>query len=467
MPNARLVSTELHPDQNIADENLSLMVMQFGQYLDHDISLSPDHENSDCCDNPTNTNSPNHDPECIPIPVPSNDPFFLRHGQTCLELTRSVPFCLTTGGSNKDTRENMNIITSFLDASNVYGSENPNGLTDIHFRTYQQGKLRVDNDNLLPSEGHCRAPIAGDIRAAENPGLTSLHALFVREHNRICDLLILQPINWFALGEKDCVRDHCDELIYQNARRILIAEWQNIIYSEYLPIILGPQLLGNHNLDLDYVRGSSYDPTTNPGIRASFSTAAFRFGHSMIQGMVDKHNTNNGDLDETFQLSGALFNPNEYYENRGMEKLLSGMTRQPAQRMDPFITEEVTNLLFKEKKSFGGDLIARNIQRGRDHGLPSYSEFYRKYGPQSDPNRDMNCWNRRPQSFTQANWNALKRVYVHPQDIDLFSGGLLERRENGMVVGPTFGKIIALQFEKLKDGDKFFFTHKGKWISTD
>ena len=92
---------------------------------------------------------------------------------------------------------------------------------------------------------------------------------------------------------------------------------------------------------------------------------------------VDKHNTNGGELDETFQLSGALFNPNEYYENRGMEKLLSGMTRQPAQRMDPFITEEVTNLLFREKKSFGGDLIARNIQRGRDHGLPSYSEFYR------------------------------------------------------------------------------------------
>ena len=182
----------------------------------------------------------------------------------------------------------------------------------------------------------------------------------------------------------------------------------------------------------------------------------------MIQGLVDKHDTVNGGIDKTFQLSGALFNPEEYYESNGMEKLLSGMTRQPSQKVDPFVTEEVTNLLFREKKNFGGDLIARNIQRGRDHGLPSYSEFYQKYGPSSDPNRDMSCWNRKPHSFTQENWDALKRVYAHPQDIELFSGGLLERKEPGMLVGPMFGKIIALQFEKLKDGDKFFFTHKGE-----
>ena len=436
--------------------------MQFGQFLDHDISLSPDHHNSNCCGNPADKNSPNHDAECYPIPVPSNDPFYLRQGQTCLEFTRTVPYCSNSGSSSSDVRENMNIITSFLDASNVYGSEKQSDITDIHFRTYEMGKMKVNDLNLLPSEGHCRAPIAGDIRAAENPGLTSLHALFVREHNRICDLLLFEPINWFALGKKDCVRDHCDELIYQNARRIVISEWQNIIYEEWLPIILGPQSMRDHDLTLDFSSGSSFNPAINPGILASFSTAAFRFGHSMIQSLVNKHNLNGG-LEKTFPLSDALFNPNEYYDNGGMEKLLSGMTRQPSQKADKFVTEEVTNLLFKEKKSYGHDLIARNIQRGRDHGLPSYAEFYKQFGPQSDPNRDMSCWNRRPQSFYQSDWDELKRVYVHPQDIELFSGGLMEKRTNGEgILGPLFRKIISIQFNNLKDGDRFFFTHQGK-----
>ena len=179
LPNARLASEQLHPDQNIPEDNLNLIVMQFGQFLDHDISLSPDHENSDCCGNPSDKNSPNYDAECYKIPVPSNDPFYLRHGQTCLEFTRTIPYCSNSGSSSSDVRENMNIITSFLDASNVYGSEKQTDFMDIHFRTYEGGKMKVNNEKLLPSEGHCRAPIAGDIRAAENPGLTSLHALFV------------------------------------------------------------------------------------------------------------------------------------------------------------------------------------------------------------------------------------------------------------------------------------------------
>ena len=429
--------------------------MQFGQFLDHDISLSPDHENSDCCKNPTN------DPECYPISVSPNDPFFSRHGQTCLELTRTVPHCRTSGSSS-DVRENMNLITSFLDASNVYGSETPKEITDIHYRTYQGGKLKVSNENLLPSEGHCRAPIAGDIRAAENPGLTSLHSLFVREHNRICDLLALEPINWYTLGQKDCVRDHCDELMYQNARRILVAEWQNIIYTEFLPIVLGLQAMQDHNLSLDSSDATLFNAAMNPGILASFSTAAYRFGHSMIQGFINKYNVDEGGIEKTFSLTDAQFNPAEYYENNGMEKLLSGMVRQPAQKVDTYVAEQVTNLLFKENKDYGQDLIARNIQRGRDHGIPSYGEFYKQFGPRSDSNRDMSCWSRRPQSFSQTSWDALKRVYSHPQDIELFSGGLLEERTNGEgILGPMFRKIVALQFERLKDGDRFFFTHQG------
>ena len=96
-----------------------------------------------------------------------------------------------------------------------------------------------------------------------------------------------------------CVRDDCDKLLYQNARRILIAEWQNIIYSEFLPIILGPTSMSEQKLNLN--QGSVYNAEINPGIFAAFSTAAYRFGHSLIPGPVAKMNMD-GSLDKTFAL---------------------------------------------------------------------------------------------------------------------------------------------------------------------
>ena len=111
-----------------------------------------------------------------------------------------------------------------------------------------------------------------------------------------------------------CVRDHCDELLYQNARRILIAEWQNIIYSEFLPIILGPTSMSEHNLNLN--QGSVYNAATNPGIFAAFSTAAYRFGHSLIQGSVEKRNMD-GNLDKTFALR---YNPLKNYQTQDILK---------------------------------------------------------------------------------------------------------------------------------------------------
>ena len=68
---------------------------------------------------------------------------------------------------------------------------------------------------------------AGDVRAMENPALACLHTLFLREHNRIArEMKLLQPMM-------------DDEAIYQQTRRIVIAEWQNVVFGQFLAAMLG------------------------------------------------------------------------------------------------------------------------------------------------------------------------------------------------------------------------------------
>lgn len=147
-----------------------------------------------------------------------------------------------------------------------------------------------------------------------------------------------------------------------------------------------------------------------------------------------------------------------------MEELLKGMCHEKSDKLDEFTTTELTQMLFQQNGQFGQDLIARNIARGRDHGLPSYAKFYAKLGPNDDPNKSLKCWgpSNRPKVFSQKAWADLEKVYIHPQDIDLFVGGLLEQPLTGEVLGHTFGAIIAEQFRRLKYGDRFFFTHTGE-----
>ena len=455
LPKPRQVSLVISKDKDEKDRSLNNMAIYFGQFLDHDVSLSPEQELDDCCTH--------DDDECMKIELPTNDPFYSPFNQTCLHLTRSVPHC-SSGYPPTMNREQQNVITSFLDASNIYGSDADRGR---RIRTMVRGKLKV-NDGLLPEEElqRCNVPISGDVRAMENPNLASLHALFMREHNRICDAL-WNLENWTEFGkEEDCDNDHCDELIYQNARRILIAEWQNIIYSEWLPHILGRKRVNEFNLDLNK-SNVRYNNSIDPSILASFSTAAFRFGHSMINGMFTKKNPTNQKHVKDISLSDTFFNRDEY-QGKGVEQLLAGLGEKKAQARDRYVSNELTRFLFKptgqqENPSFGQDLIARNIARGRDHGIPSFATFYSKVGPNSDANKGFNCWGELPETFDNSTWELLKKVYIHPKDIDLFVGGLLEKNTvGGGVLGHTFGWIVAEQFRRLKEGDRFFLTHTGR-----
>ena len=212
---------------------------------------------------------------CYNIDVEDDDVFYANRTQK-LPLTRSDGIC---SGS---VREQFNILTSFIDGSQIYGSDD-----DLakKLRTLENGLLKVhrlgptlptrSQTGLLDEHFSSEDLVAGDMRAIEQPGLASMHSLFVNEHNRIAE----------EIQKSD--EDLDDEEIYQQARRMVIAELQNIVYNEFLPIILGEKLVKDHGLNLPTTESSShYEDTINPSLSNEFATFAFRFGHTLIPNLI-------------------------------------------------------------------------------------------------------------------------------------------------------------------------------------
>ena len=340
-PGARFISNAVSSQETPIpnDRNLTDMIWQWGQFITHDIDLTPA-----------------GDEESFPIPVPAGDPFFdpLGTGTKSIDFSRSI-FDPETGSGSDNPRQQINVITSYIDASNVYGSDTERAGA---LRTLENGKLKTSTGNLLPfnTEGFENAPsdaiptffLAGDIRANEQLGLTALHTLFLREHNRLADEIFTEN------------PDLSDEEVYQLARRTVGAQLQHITYYEFLPALLGR----------NFPRSRGYDPAVKASTSNVFSTVAFR-GHSMISNELLRLD-NEGDVipQGNLTLHDAFFNPSELASGGGIDPLLKGLSTQLMQEVDTQAVDGLRNILFGPPGSPGMDIIAFDIQRGRDHGLP-------------------------------------------------------------------------------------------------
>lgn len=415
---AREVSNIMSAQTGNLENNLgaSDYLWQWGQFLDHDIDLT---EGTDPAENEY-------------IEVPENDPYFIP-GET-MAFNRSL-YDKATG--EKKSRQQLNEITAWIDASNVYGSEEERALA---LRMLDgTGRLKISAGNLLPfnTEGFPNAGgenaelfLAGDVRANEQVGLTAMHTLFVREHNRLATELASQNTNWSG------------EQIYQKARQLVGAQMQAITYNEYLPELLGDSALQSY-------RG--YSSRIDARIMNCFSTAAYRYGHSALSPQLLRLN-NDGSVSDVghLPLRSAFFSPDRIRFEGGIEPILLGLAHQKAQKIDILIIDDVRNFLFGTPPANGFDLAALNIQRGRDHGLPTYNEFRRAMGMRtarrfSDISRDSEVQFR------------LAQAYESVDDIDLWVGGLSEDNVRGSHVGELFHRIITKQFEYLRDGDRYWY----------
>jgi peroxidase len=410
-------------DQDAAGR--SNMVWAWGQFLDHDLSFTP----------------AGHVPD-LSIPVPPGDPHFDPNGEgkAIIPFSRSIA-APGTGTDPSRPREQMNAITNWIDGSMVYGSD---PVRAAALRTFEGGRLKVeqtehgdflphntlglDNDNPMrkPAESLL---VAGDVRANENLGLLALHTVFLREHNRLCDEIAKENPGL------------SDEQIYLRARRVVGAQIQAITYNEFLPSLLGEDALPKYE---------GYKPEVDPRVSNLFATAAYRMGHSQVEPIIWRSDADGNAIPERdLALLNAYFSPERLQEG-GIEPLLRGLTQFIQEPTDEKISGQLRNLLFGRPGKGGMDLGALNIQRGRDHGLPDYNTVRAAFGQK--PISDFAELTSDPVKLEN-----LRKTYPDVNSVDSWVGLLAEEPAPGAAVGPTLKAILADQFTRLRDGDRFWY----------
>jgi peroxidase len=523
-PDARYVSNRIFNDgsQNLFSENgVTQWGFIWGQFLDHTFGLRQ-----------------TGGAEGAPIPFDSADPLEEFENEVGSINFQRTPAATGTGVDS--AREQINTVSSYIDAFSIYGGsadrlewlrEGPvdgdlsnNGarlvMTSDGYLPRADDRGDADTAPAMELQGRLaatpdKAVVAGDVRANENVALTSVHTLFAREHNRIVD----------ALPD-----ELAEEVKFQIARRVVIAEMQYITYTEFLPAL---------GVYLDPYRG--YDSTVDATLANEFAVVGYR-AHSMIHGTIDptaERGTFSTEELDAFEAQGvevveegdeveleiplavAFGNP-DLLEAIGLEAVLAGLGNEAQYRNDEMIDNQLRSVLFQlpgpnvedPTECLDGpplpecfttvlDLGAVDIQRGRDHGIPSYNELRIAYGlepkvsfaditgdaseefpddpvigsgsPIDDPDilDFVQLLDREGAVVTPGSREAdeevvtgarrttlasrLKALYESVDDVDAFVGMVAEPHLPGTEFGELQGAIWKRQFEALRDGDRFFY----------
>ena len=443
-PNARDISTQIFSqsasEQFLDENNLNEMTWAWGQFVDHDIDFTGDGTES------------HH------IDIPVTDPEFALDSDGVINLPRKA-FASGSGTSSANPRQFNNDITTWLDASLIYGSDvtraaalRANAGTGAKLRTHEFGDASTDRDNLLPTAqdliddgvgvpgmamatnprmGDSVRFIVGDVRANENTAILSLHTMMVREHNRIVDsLTVADP----GLSDEDK---------YQIARKVVGAEMQAVTYEEYLPAI---------GVTVDTSGG--YDPGVDPSISTEFAHAVFRMGHMSINEQALRLNNDlTPHAEGPMTLEDTFFNPAELFDSDGIEPFLLGLISNVQEGTNAKMVPGLRNGLFQigPTTMMIHDLAAIDIERGRDIGLGDYNEVRQAVG--LPPVTDFTAITSDP--TLQAALSGLYGGDVN--DVDLLVGMLVEDHLPGVASGITIQAVLEEQFERLAVGDQFFY----------
>ena len=384
------------------------MLWAFGQLVNHDLSeVVP--KPGDACN----------------IPVAVNDPF-LDESVELIPMNRSTSVIGTTGAAQQ-----ISMLSPFIDADNVYGTTR----SRLNFIRADDsnvtGRLRTSGMNLLPknTEGlsnkgdDSRADffLAGDVRANENLALLVSHTLWMREHNYWADRL--RMLHSELSGDD----------IFNEARLIVQSEMQKIIYDEFLPALLGDGAIPAYH---------GYDSKVDPHLENIVSSCAYRIGHTLV-GPSLLVSYGNGTID-SISMEDTFFSPSKIEQAGGIDAFLRGMVKNVCQEADPFVIPAMRNQLFNNQF----DLVAINIERARDHGIPDFNTIRKSLGFEKLSSFDDFLFSEK-----------LASVYDDTDQIDCWIGMNSEPRIDGLMVGETQRAVLARNFANIRDGDPNFYKH--------
>jgi len=519
-PNPRYVSNRIFNSVGVdlfSPRNVSQWGWAWGQFLDHNLELAEGGS------------------EELPISVNQSDPL-----ESFSDTLGIIPFVRDaaapgTGTGVGDPRQQVNTVPSYIDGYALYGGAEsrlewlrtgpddgnpeeagaslmlPGGyLPTASARGDVAAAPKMTEEGALTPEA---AVVGGDVRTNENASLDAVTTLFAREHNRIVSQL---PESLTA------------EQKFQIARRVVGAEIQYITYNAFLPA-MGVQL----------PRYPGYNPTVDPEISAEFATVGYR-AHSMVDGeeeIVVPTGTYSAEQQQALRALGvriepvtvgrhhgellfitqsaAFFNP-ALVPGVGLGTMLTGLSQTPNYKNDEQIDNALRSVLFEVPGSnertpaqcfeqpqlegcFSGivDLGAIDIQRGRDHGIPSYAQLREALGlgvPSSfdqltgDETEELPLGRTinspsilnftsfmdrkghvtspedpgdRAVSATRVSTVSarLKAIYGSISNLDAFVGMVSEPEVHDSELGALQYAIWRRQFEALRDGDRFFYAN--------
>lgn len=514
--NARNISNKLctrtdEEEENVVDEvNHSMFSNIFGQFVNHDL------ENNRMVNASSRDYFPlvsyaldPEDPSCAPVFIPPQE------GYRCGPDSRMIGSVSRASGVEVQadgTHRVYNDNTAYLDLNTVYGSDDT---VASKLRAGTHGKMAVSDskditivnmmtqqpftytfENFLPLYEDIQVPInpqfidngepnatpsnmvfsAGDDRVNENIGLTFFHNLFLREHNRIADELIDSNLVWKLLPNL------FDDVIYEKARMINIAQYQKIVYEQFFK-----SSYGQHNYDKlgDY---TGYNPFVETATSQLFAGAIFRYGHFSMRNYFALN-----ECGEAMEFGQPAANQDKKMEVLGMGAQFPAFI-QPAGQLAMsggwgniargLINERTAPIAFATNSDIRNlripnvgflDLISLDLVRARYNDLPNYQQVRKHhygldsvtnniYGlpgcPRSLENNEnqddpLDCFLAISSDTEIA--QQLKDVYRKVNLIDVLIGVTAEDKVGGTSFGRTTSNVVIDQFKRTRDGDRFFY----------
>ena len=329
-----------------------------------------------------------------------------------LPIHRTVVAAHGVGGC----RDPIMKITPYLDLTTIYGDYvDPERASRL--REYTLGRLKMTKKGYLTRDPeNPNEFLSGDVRATEHALLATLHTLFSSQHNKIAGAI------------HQASTSYSDEQLFWKARRVNVAQYQRMLYEEYLPSLLG-SLYDSSAFGVDGVDAAcspSHHVSGTTIMKTEFAEVAYRFGHSQVPNSIGP-----------YPLIDLFFNATRV-EEIGLEALIAAAQQTPSERVDASVVDALRNMLFG---THGLDLVSMNIARGRELGVSDFNSTLTCYSDTFPPMR--------------------RRVVRNGGPIDdLFVRLLQEPLAGGSSVPAPLGAIILSQYLDLCRADPFFYTRE-------